>query len=434
MTATDITMPEAAPANTRGGGKLKNARLRNERQLRSFQDIMEKTAAPLQRTAGEGKRISLNTSLEAARASLSGDAESHPKVMATGQFQVLTGAQQKRLIQDDADEFDTAGKPTEVEDEITGEGTNAETVSVKLEKVIAGLLPPQQPVAAVPSARPVERAAVADVADAANRETMLQPSRAAMPPVILPQSERAKASETVKMPEFPNVEAKPQPVPRMEEVVSAPRVAARAEQDQPPTQALRTETLTVTRLETVLLPAGNGFGQPAIKTEPVQSPAPLAPAAPALPAPPAQAVVKTIEFRLQPDELGPVKVALHMRGEELRVQVEVTTRQGHAALQQDKGILASVLEKAGYDLSEAALTITLRADPQPAPAASTNNDSQAFARNSGGNSGETFQNSANGEHSRHATRHPEREEHHGRKSAIQPGEAVPPSASGGIYL
>lgn len=226
---------------------------------------------------------------------------------------------------------------------------------------------------------------------------------------------------------LPEVAVRPAAVPKMVAPDTSP-----AE----PTPAVKLESVVVTKIETVFVPLATSAGMMATGRSPMQVTTASAPASPIPLSVPLleQTVVKTIEIRLQPEELGEVRLAIHLRGEELRLHVEVHTHEAHALLQRDKSALSQLLEKAGYDLSETAVTLTLRPDTPPVAAtSSSNNDASAFHRSSGG-SGETFHHQPGGQQSRQAARQPHHEEQDGRKPESQIPVAPRQAGGGGIYL
>ena len=70
-------------------------------------------------------------------------------------------------------------------------------------------------------------------------------------------------------------------------------------------------------------------------------------------------VVRSIQIHLHPDDLGKIKVAMHLRGDELRLQIEVTTRKVEALLRSDHQALKDILGQAGYDIKDASISIAL---------------------------------------------------------------------------
>ncbi|CAN0356717.1 unnamed protein product, partial [Phaeothamnion confervicola] len=96
---------------------------------------------------------------------------------------------------------------------------------------------------------------------------------------------------------------------------------------------------------------------------PVHSPVP----AMGNPAPdPRPDVVKSLQIQLHPDDLGKIKVAMHLRGDELRLQIEVTNRAVETLLLNDHQALKDLMGQAGYDIKDASISIAVStADPNP---------------------------------------------------------------------
>lgn len=77
-------------------------------------------------------------------------------------------------------------------------------------------------------------------------------------------------------------------------------------------------------------------------------------------------VVKSIQIQLHPDDLGKIKVAMHLRGDELRLQIEVTNKAVETLLLNDHQALKDLMGQTGYDIKDASISITVStADPNP---------------------------------------------------------------------
>jgi hypothetical protein len=70
-------------------------------------------------------------------------------------------------------------------------------------------------------------------------------------------------------------------------------------------------------------------------------------------------VVKSIQIQLHPDDLGKIKVAMHLRGDELRLKIEVTNKAVETLLLNDHQALKDLMGQAGYDIKDASISITL---------------------------------------------------------------------------
>jgi flagellar hook-length control protein FliK len=82
---------------------------------------------------------------------------------------------------------------------------------------------------------------------------------------------------------------------------------------------------------------------------------------------PRRDVVKSIQLRLHPEDLGEIKVAMHLRGDELRLKVEVSSPRVEAILLKDHQVLKDLIGKAGYDVSDSSIAITHGPEPLAAP-------------------------------------------------------------------
>jgi flagellar hook-length control protein FliK len=77
-------------------------------------------------------------------------------------------------------------------------------------------------------------------------------------------------------------------------------------------------------------------------------------------------VIKSIQIQLHPDDLGKIKVAMHLRGDELRLQIEVASTAVETLLLNDHQALKDLLGQAGYDINDASILIAVStADPNP---------------------------------------------------------------------
>jgi Flagellar hook-length control protein FliK len=74
---------------------------------------------------------------------------------------------------------------------------------------------------------------------------------------------------------------------------------------------------------------------------------------------PRRDVVKSIQIQLHPDDLGKIKVAMHLRGDTLKLQIEVTSKQAETLLLNDHHALKDLMGRAGYDVSDASISISL---------------------------------------------------------------------------
>src|SRR6185436_10075136 len=68
---------------------------------------------------------------------------------------------------------------------------------------------------------------------------------------------------------------------------------------------------------------------------------------------------KSIQIQLHPDDLGKIKVAMHLRGDELRLQIEVTNKAVETLLLNDHQALKDLMGQAGYDIGDASISIAV---------------------------------------------------------------------------
>lgn len=97
-------------------------------------------------------------------------------------------------------------------------------------------------------------------------------------------------------------------------------------------------------------------------------------------------VVKSIQIQLHPDDLGKIKVAMHLRGDELRLQIEVTNRAVETLLLNYHRALKDLMGQAGYDIKDASISIAVSTtDPNPPQrSAAASNPSQEAQVGQGG--------------------------------------------------
>lgn len=422
MSTQDTTRTASLQLAPATKGKLKPSKPNGQRQMRDFGEVLQKAATASLQAKQAGRLASMLVQGEAAGTGhLQVSAQALPARQAELLMPSALPPRQQAIAEDGI--VEAADANSEADETTAREPIAAETAAARPVPSFGSMLAVQQALAAVASEGQGSGAA------ASRSEVEEQPlSREHAPPRhAMAKALSPVAPEPAAAPEMAQELSLPPKFAAADSVAAAGNVAGAKQEPA----AARAETVTVTRIETTLVPAGTITGHSMGASPAAEKAAPLAPAAPALPPVPGQAVVKTIEFRLQPEELGHVKVALHMRGDELRVQVEVTTREAHALLQRDKTALGSVLEKAGFEVAESAVTITLRLDPQQTAPAASGNDASSFQRN--GSSSEAFQHPAGGEQSGRAPRHPEREDIHARPAG-QKGDMASSPGAGGIYL
>jgi flagellar hook-length control protein FliK len=76
-------------------------------------------------------------------------------------------------------------------------------------------------------------------------------------------------------------------------------------------------------------------------------------------------IVRSLELQLHPDDLGKIKVAMRLRGAELNLKIEVTSRKAEELLLRDHQALKEIMGQAGYDIADAAISVTV-VDTAPA--------------------------------------------------------------------
>ncbi len=97
-------------------------------------------------------------------------------------------------------------------------------------------------------------------------------------------------------------------------------------------------------------------------------------------------VVKSLQIQLHPDDLGKIKVAMHLRGDELRLQIEVTNKAVETLLLNDHQALKDLMGQAGYDIKDASISIAVSTADSTLPQRSvaTSNPSQEAQVGQGG--------------------------------------------------
>jgi flagellar hook-length control protein FliK len=95
---------------------------------------------------------------------------------------------------------------------------------------------------------------------------------------------------------------------------------------------------------------------------------------------PRRDLVKSIQIQLHPDDLGTVKVAMHLRGDDLRLQIEVSSKKVEVLLLNDHQVLKDILGQAGYEITDASISITFNpSDLNPPQRSAAASDSQQGA-------------------------------------------------------
>ena len=96
-------------------------------------------------------------------------------------------------------------------------------------------------------------------------------------------------------------------------------------------------------------------------------------------------VVKSIQIQLNPDDLGKIKVAMHLRGDELRLQIEVTNKTVETLLLNDHQALKDLMGQAGYDVKDASISIAVSpAEQSPQRGVAASDPSQGSMVGQGG--------------------------------------------------
>ena len=85
---------------------------------------------------------------------------------------------------------------------------------------------------------------------------------------------------------------------------------------------------------------------------------------------PNTALVRSLHIQLIPESLGELKVQMHLRGSELTLKIEVSSRLAAMKLSEDKDMLKDLLEKAGFEMTGEPVMIVVRSDQ------STNSDAR----------------------------------------------------------
>ena len=82
---------------------------------------------------------------------------------------------------------------------------------------------------------------------------------------------------------------------------------------------------------------------------------------------PRRDVVKSIHIQLQPENLGAIKVTMHLRGQELKLKIEVATKEAGDLLSRDHQALKDLMAQAGYDVNDASISVSLNVSDAKLP-------------------------------------------------------------------
>lgn len=85
---------------------------------------------------------------------------------------------------------------------------------------------------------------------------------------------------------------------------------------------------------------------------------------------PNAAIIKSLHIQLIPESLGELKVLMHLRGSELTMKIEASSKLAAMKLSEDKDLLKDLLEKAGFEMAGEPVLIVVRSE-QP-----TNSDAR----------------------------------------------------------
>ncbi len=152
---------------------------------------------------------------------------------------------------------------------------------------------------------------------------------------------------------------------------------------------------------------------------------------------PRRDVVKSIHIQLQPENLGAIKVTMHLRGQELKLKIEVATKEAEDLLSRDHQALKDLMAQAGYDVNDASISVSLNVSDTKNPQrdAAGLDAPRDFSLGQGGKQ----QSSANQESRNH---YENMRGHHaatgdiedGQKAGDLPAGAAAVRRSGGVFL
>lgn len=91
---------------------------------------------------------------------------------------------------------------------------------------------------------------------------------------------------------------------------------------------------------------------------------------------PNTALLKSLHIQLIPESLGELKVLMHLRGSELTLKIEVSSKLAAMKLTEDKDLLKELLEKAGFEMAGDPVLIVVRTDQSTNSDARMNDQSQ----------------------------------------------------------
>jgi Flagellar hook-length control protein FliK len=95
-------------------------------------------------------------------------------------------------------------------------------------------------------------------------------------------------------------------------------------------------------------------------------------------------IVRSLELQLHPDDLGKIKVAMRLRGTELSLKIEVTSHHVEQLLLRDHAMLKEIMGHAGYDIADAAISVSVTvADVGPRSMPQPNLSQDSFAGQNG---------------------------------------------------
>jgi hypothetical protein len=77
---------------------------------------------------------------------------------------------------------------------------------------------------------------------------------------------------------------------------------------------------------------------------------------------PKPGMVKSLHIQLQPENLGELKVLMHLHGKELTLKIEASSQEALAILSKDHQALKDLVTQAGYEIADASISISLRVD------------------------------------------------------------------------
>ncbi|MEO9340693.1 flagellar hook-length control protein FliK [Mesorhizobium sp. SB112] len=140
--------------------------------------------------------------------------------------------------------------------------------------------------------------------------------------------------------------------------------------------------------------------------------------------------VHTLKIQLHPAELGMVTANLRLAGDQLRVEIQVDTKEAHQRLSSDKEIITKALKGLGFEIDQISI-IQSQAAINPA----TRNEASGQSFDNSGRPQQNFQSNGSGESNSGSNGRNSSNEGDGNGGARpNSAPAVEPRSGGGLYI